>query len=170
MVKLGDHDEATRNSILAMLETICPEADLKVETDGTIKIGNTAACAEEFTHTRCGCRCLCQLVKATRTVTILVHAARAAVGGGGLTVDANEEDTVNGRGSDETVYIDNQNRYAPHPDWLILAHELCGHALPGMLGTHVEWRRGRPGFKLDWHQQAIEVENEIRREHGLPLR
>lgn len=170
MIKLGDQDDATRNSILAMLEIICPEADLKVAADGTIEISNADACAEEFARTHCGCRCLCQLAKAARTVTIQVHAARAAAGGGGLTMDANEEDTVNGRGSDETVYIDNRNLYAPHPDWLILAHELCGHALPGMLGTHVEWRRGRPGFNPDWHQQAIEVENEIRREHGLPLR
>jgi hypothetical protein len=42
---------------------------------------------------------------------------------------------VNGRGSTETVYIDNQDRFLPHLDWVILAHELCGHALPGMQGN-----------------------------------
>jgi len=170
MIRLGDSDSPKRDSILQMLRTICPEADLVMEPDGTIKVRNANVCAEEFSAASCSCRCICYLVKSERTVTIIVNAVRAAAGGGGITVDANEDGTVNGRGSNETVYIDNQNRFLPHPDWVILAHELCGHALPGMQGNHPEWRRGRFGFAPDWHQHAIEAENEIKRERGLPLR
>lgn len=140
------------------------------EPDGIVKLRNTAVCAEESPEALRSCLCICRLIASERIVSIMINAVRAAAGSGGITVDANEEDTVNGRGSDETIYIDNRNRFPPPPDWIILAHELCGHALPGMLGNHPEWRRGRPGYAPDWHQHAIEAENEIRLERGLPLR
>lgn|ERR1043166_810604 len=169
MIRIGD-DGTTRRSILDMLRMICPEADLAVDADGTVKVGNLRACQQEFYTEHRSCRCICFAIMFERTTTIRVNAARAAAGNGGLTVDDNEDNTVNGTGSDETVFIDNRNRYAPHPDWIILAHELCGHALPGMRGDHPEFRPGRPGFNPNWHQQAMDAENEVRREHGLPPR
>jgi hypothetical protein len=110
------------------------------------------------------------MLDSPRTVTVRVDAAWAKTGGGGITRDATADDTANGKGSDETVYVDNQGACAPHPDWIILAHELCGHAPPGMQGTHPEWRPGRPGYDPKWHQKAIDAEHRIRDEHGLPPR
>lgn len=169
MMRIDDSDLPTRNSVLDMLRTICPEADLAVDPDGTVRVKDAQVCTEEFYQAHRSCRCICHLIMFDRTVTIRVNAARAAVGNGGMTVDANEDDTANGTGSDETVFVDNRFRFA-EPDWIILAHELCGHALPGMRGNHPEWRPGRPGFTPDWHKRAIEAENEVRRGHGLPPR
>lgn len=50
------------------------------------------------------------------------------------------------------------------PNWLLLGHELCGHALPMALGTHKTGRRrhgGRPA-----HASTVEVENVISFEHA----
>lgn len=151
-----------------MLQTICPEANLTVDPDGTVVVQNAAACSPESALQ--SCRCICEAVEIDRTATIKLDARQARYGGGGLTVDAVEDDTANGVGSDETIYVDDRGAFAPHPDWIVLAHELCGHALPGMLGRHPEWRPGRSGFDPNWHQHAIDAENVVRAERGLPPR
>lgn len=52
--------------------------------------------------------------------------------------------------------------------WLVLGHELCGHAWLGDRGEHapdMTPRRGEGG-----HQKTVERENLIRAEHGIDLR
>jgi hypothetical protein len=153
--------------VLDMLRRICPEADLRLDPDGAVVVQRASACSPE-TPLR-SCRCICAAIEFDRTVTIRVDQRRATIGGGGVTVDAVEDDTANGVGSDETVFIDDHGGFSA-PDWVILAHELCGHALPGMRGTHPEWRPGRRGYDPNWHQRAIDAENEVRAERGVPQR
>ena len=50
--------------------------------------------------------------------------------------------------------------------WLVLGHELCGHAWLGDSGTHAEERRRGEGG----HQNTVERENAIREEHGIEAR
>lgn len=163
-----------------MVRKICPEADLQVAGDGTVTTNPPDFCTREreplLSH---GCQCICDLIASGRTVTIRVRRDLSA-NGGGRTVPANWDDYSNGTGSDATVNIENQNRYCQRrrdtgdwmdvPDWVILAHELCGHALPVTRGNHPEARPGRPGFSPDWHRQSEQIEDDMRQERGLPLR
>lgn len=96
MIRLGDRDAPTRDSVLEMLLTICPEANLAVDSDGTVRVRNMEACGEEFYRDHRSCRCICHLISSNRTVTIFVNPLRAAAGNDGITVDASENDTVNG--------------------------------------------------------------------------
>ncbi len=55
------------------------------------------------------------------------------------------------------------------PTWEVLAHELCGHALPKATGTHVP--KGAPvGGTPPDETFAVQMERDIAAEHGLPLR
>lgn len=58
------------------------------------------------------------------------------------------------------------------PEWRILGHELCGHAMHLDLGTHDPTPLGHKGTKWDRpeHDQAIQEENKLAGEHGLPVR
>ena len=50
------------------------------------------------------------------------------------------------------------------PPWLVLSHELCGHVLepPNSPGSHLQTERG--------NRTTVDIENQIRREHGLGVR
>jgi hypothetical protein len=125
------------------------------------------------------CRCICRLLTFGRTVTVGVRHDLSAFGGG-LTIPSNADDAVNGRGSDQRVFVENRNRYRQRQrdtgawmdvqDWVILAHELCGHALPAGEGNHPEARPGKPGYSPRWHSRSEQAEDDIRSEHGLPPR
>ncbi len=180
MIRLGDGTDQTRESILGMLRTICPEADLRVADDGVVTTNPPDFCSRRpETPLSLGCQCICDLIASGKTVTVRVREDLSAFGGG-RTTSANDDDSVNGTGSDQTVEIENRNRYRQRrgdtrewmdvPDWVILAHELCGHALPGVNGAEREWRPGKPGYRRDWHRSSEQAEDQIRRERGLPPR
>jgi hypothetical protein len=38
------------------------------------------------------------------------------------------------------------------------------------MGTHPEWRPGKPGYKPNWHDDAIKKENEVRKGRDVPER
>jgi hypothetical protein len=180
-LKLKDPAGKNRDSILEMLKKICPEANLEVAGDGTVSTKDADFCTKKReTPLLNACKCLCTAIGPGKTTTIVVRDDLSAWGGG-RTDDASPDDTANGKGSDETVNIENQNRWRldkkdkdgnwiDDPDWIILAHELCGHAVPGAKGTHPEWRPSKPGYKPNWHDDAIKKENEIRGIRGLPDR
>lgn len=126
------------------------------------------------------CKCICEAIRGGdngKTITIEINNNLRAAGGGKTTDDV-PDDTANGNGSDETVEIENQdrwrvrrkdnNQWVDEPDWIILAHELCGHAVPGVNGTHPEWRPGKPGYRRNWHDEAFDREDTIRDQAGLP--
>lgn len=177
-LKLGDPAGAKRDSARDMLKNICPEADLQVADEGTVTTKEADFCTRRREKPLSpGCKCICDAIGAGKTITILVQDDLSAFGGG-RTDDAVPDDTANGKGSDETVNIENKNRWrakdpktdnwVDDPDWVILAHELCGHAVPGAKGTHPEWRPGRKGYDPNWHDSAFNAEDEIREENGLP--
>ncbi len=179
-LKLKDPAGASRDAVRDMLKKICPEADVQVADDGTVSTKEADFCtgAREQPLPK-SCKCLCDAIRSGKTIGIVVKDDLSATGGG-RTDDAKPDDTVNGKGSDETVNIENKNRwrldkkdhgnFIDDPDWIILAHELCGHAVPGTNGTHPEWRPGKAGYTRNWHDDAIKEENEVRKDRGIPER
>ncbi len=186
-IRISDPPGANRNAILGMLNQICPTAGFAVDPDGTVRF-TTQICAELISGNVSiinPCRCLCDIVSFGKEVRITVRRDLSAFGGG-VTLDDVPNDSTPGNsptgfgaGTGSEVRIENRNRYrarsavdptqtTPEPDWLILAHELCGHALPNLRGDHPEWRPGRPGYNPNWHNAALNAGRAIRAIYGLP--
>ncbi len=183
-LKIDEPPGTNRDIVRDMLRQICPKAVLNVAEDGTVNLLDPNFCIAALAgmiamqHRSC-CKCICDIVGSERTVTIRVN-DDLKLHGGGRTIAADNDDSANGIGSDQTVEIENKSRYRQKrtdtlewmdvPGWVILAHELCGHALPGINGTEPEWRPGKPGYRKDWHHASEQIETDIRTEHRLPNR
>jgi hypothetical protein len=124
-----------------------------------------------------GCSCLCDIVNSANAWTILIddvdwphtdfndHAAadNPASGGTGGRVTAPSPNSPKFWGA-ATAKGNNLNI----DPWLVLGHELCGHAWMGNKGGHAvdtTDKRGRGG-----HQATVARENLIRQEHGIEAR
>lgn len=178
MIKLTDPAGPNRDAVLAMLRNICPEGNLRVDPDGTVVIQSAAACRDPAA----GCRCICHMVSFSGDTNISIAHDLSAFGGG-VTTPANPADCVRtadghmGRGSTANVQVENRSRYqvrdmsvppvwVDEPDWMILAHELCGHAIHDRRGDHPKWMPPAPD--PDWHRQSQDATAEIRAARGLP--
>lgn len=178
--------DADPDRVLRKLRTLCPDAQLERAEDGTVTVGASDFCegvecdpaeGEGESTLGHGCRCICCLIRSERTVHIL-ETWEVNNEGGGRTVPVDKDAAFDGTGTDVTTTIEYQGRYVvtdpatgesvEDPDWIILGHELCGHALPMMEGRHPEFRPGRPGYRADFHEEAFEVEDAIREENDLP--
>lgn len=124
-----------------------------------------------------GCGCLCDLVSSPHLWTIEVNDADWPH------TDFDDNDAANGLtpgGTGGTVTAPSPNspklwgaatvtgRALNIDPWLVLGHELCGHAWLGNSGSHgpdVASRRGEGG-----HQLTVQRENALRAEHGIELR
>jgi hypothetical protein len=183
-LKIDDSSGANRDAIRDMLGQICPEANLNVADDGIVLPTNPGFCTQILEQTSVrqhptGCECICKIIDSSKTVTIRIREDLRAHGGG-RTIAADNDKSVTAVGSDQIVEIENKNRYRQRridtrewmdvPDWLILAHELCGHAFPGINGAEQEWRPGKPGYRKNWHHASELIEDNIRMELGLPPR
>ncbi len=187
-IRISEPAGANRDAVLDMLRQISPAAGFEMDADGNVRI-TTQICAELLAvtaPTALPARCLCDImIFGGDPVRITVHADLSAHLGG-VTIDDRPNDSVAGnspsgfgRGTSSEVRIENQNRWrarlvtdptqtTPEPDWLILAHELCGHALPNLRGDHPEWRPGRPGYSPNWHDAALNAGRTARAIYGLP--
>jgi hypothetical protein len=127
--------------------------------------------------TKAGCTCLCDMIASPHTWTIVVddgswphtdfddhdaaNGVKAGGTGGSVTAPSPNSPKLWGAGtaSGKTTDI---------PSWLVLGHELCGHAWMGDKGIHGPDRaspRGEGG-----HQETVKRENLIRAEHGMEAR
>ncbi|HEY4642986.1 MAG TPA: hypothetical protein VII75_16725 [Thermoanaerobaculia bacterium] len=174
-VKLGNTIPSDRNAALHLLQLLCADADLAADPSGEVRPRNPEFCGRAR-EDQPACRCICDAIAAPRTITIVIREDLESFGGG-RTDDDVPDDTSNGKGSDETVNVEKRNRWhvrdsqgnwIDDPDWVILGHELCGHAVAGALGKHPEWRPTKKGYDPNWHARAFETEDAIRKAAGLP--
>jgi hypothetical protein len=114
------------------------------------------------------CKCICNAI-ANGKKTIELYRRQTWEGqdvdagpwGGGLVRDKDTKVIISGNGNSNVTGL--AGEAVPDPDYIIFAHELCGHAVPE-LGHQM----GRNAYTtLD---RVIQIENEIRQEQGLPLR
>jgi hypothetical protein len=174
-LKLGNTAASDRAAALELLRRLCTYADLIADENGDVRSRDAEFC-KRATESQSACKCICDAIAASRTITIFVREDLESFGGG-RTDDEVPDDTSNGKGSDESVNVENRNRWRARdshgewvddPDWVILGHELCGHAVPGALGRHPEWRPTKKGYDPNWHARAFEAEDAIRKAAGLP--
>lgn len=129
---------------------------------------------KRFNHTATpvGCECLCNVINDPNTVTINFTA------GGPFEQPDSIPNSTNGRGSNTTVNVDPRfqgqyrinGRWVDLPFFLLFSHELCGHALSSMRGTHARPGPTPAGGTPPDERHAVDVERSIAAEHSLPRR
>jgi len=188
--------QSNATTIQNYLQTICNAGNVTVNPgSGVVSIGTNAFCTRRnrtflgipipFTETTdaaqsatpAGCTCVCDMIASTHAWNIVVD------DGAWPHTDFDDRDAANGitpGGTGGTVTAPSPNSpklwgagtasgAAQNIDpWLVLGHELCGHAWLGNSGSHgpdVAQARGRGG-----HQATVARENQLRAEHGIDLR
>ncbi len=170
-------------AIQGLLGDTCPDGHFQVDTTtGNVTPEHAQFCEEPrppwlsaaVSSTPVGCGCVCDTINNAKTATIEFHpggpntspgsVAGAGPGQGGVATDS----TVNADPRFQGQYKINGN-WVDIPFYLIFSHELCGHALPKMLGTHVARGAGAAGGTPPQEQHAVDVERQIAAEHNPPL-
>ncbi|HEX2049184.1 MAG TPA: DUF4157 domain-containing protein [Actinomycetota bacterium] len=146
------------------VKTLCPEFEAK---GGKVQPRTAAFCptgvAKSSSPTACECLCEMHGIVPTWTIsvndsdwphtdpatrTVTVHSPFSGLAFGAWTAGASAHRGV-------------------EPNWLVLGHELCGHALLMVRGTHptgpAPTHGGRPS-----HDETVKIENKIAAEHGVP--
>jgi len=195
MIVLHDPEGSQeRSQILEMLRTICPEGDVNANADGNVFLRGGRPCGDVH---NVSCQCLCALLEFdSLTVSIKVNRHLGRWCGGrirlpppppgwprGVPIDPAtlQPDGSRGPGVSPDVEIEPGDHYVaaraddptkcvPEPDWLILAHELCGHAVHMMRGDATrDETQNPPGLPYpDNHRQATDAGAAIRAARGLP--
>jgi len=172
-------------AVEGLLADTCPDGGCRVDT-GTGNVTTKGKFCEwhppflpdvleaDSSSTPAGCRCICDVINGAETTTIAFGA------GGPGTTPGSVVGAGPGQGgtpTSPTVSIDPRfhgqykinSRWVDVPFHLLLAHELCGHALPKMRGTHVARGAKPPGGTAPQEQPAVDVERGIAAEHNPPL-
>ena len=184
--------EPLTNAVERMMSTTCPAGKFQVNPGtGAVTVGVNGFCQPEVdddpafvgplrspaasSATPVGCECLCDVVDHARVTTVEFHPGSPSETPGAQVGSGPGQGGVQ---TDPTVRIDPrfQGQYRINGHWvdvpihLLFSHELCGHALPGMRGTHAP-RRPRPagGTALN-EMAAVTVERQIAAEGGHPQR
>lgn len=179
-------EQPLTNAVQNLMHEVCPDGQFVVDpATGVASAGAANFCATPApaapakspanSSTPVGCRCLCDVINNTETTTI---AFQAGPPGTSRTVD--QQGRVQGeagRRTSPTVNVDPrfQGQYKINGRWvdipfhLIFAHEVCGHALPKMQGTHAARGPTPPGGTPPSEQHAVDVERDIAAEHSPAL-
>jgi hypothetical protein len=187
-------DQTNAATAQQYLDVLCPSGAPSVAVSGEVSLG-ASLCQTvilgvspffgpaipvrlaALTSTATGCGCLCDIINSANIWTILIDdtswphtdfnnpkaSEDPTSGGTGGRVTAPSPNSPNLWGaaavSGKNLDID---------PWLVLGHELCGHAWMGDHGGHgidKTAQRGRGG-----HQATVARENLIRSEHGIEAR
>ncbi|MGO4700718.1 eCIS core domain-containing protein [Dyella sp. 2RAB6] len=174
------------NAVQNLMQEVCPDGQFVVNpTSGVASAGAANFCATPApaaptkspanSSTPTGCRCLCDVINNTQTTTI---GFRAGAPGTRDTFDSSGRILgESGRRASPPVDVDPrfQGQYRINGRWvdipfhLIFAHEVCGHALPLMQGTHVTRGPTPAGGTPPDEQHAVDVERDIAAEHSPAL-
>jgi hypothetical protein len=170
--KLKQTNAATANGYL---DRLCPEGNVQVDAKtGVVTVDGTVCGGKSKTPT--GCDCLCHMIGSANKWKIEI----TDTGWPYTKFDSHSKAEDPNRGSGGTVTAPSPNdprefgtatvsgALLKTDPWLVLGHELCGHAWMGDQGLHgpdEAQPRGEGG-----HQATVKRENLIRAEQGIELR
>jgi hypothetical protein len=171
------------HAVQGLMEAICPDGGFQVNpTTGRATSTAPAFCVwpqlVDQSSTPAGCSCLCDVVRHPQTTTVEFRSRAGPAVTPGSTPGTGSAPGQAGQSADPTVHMDPRfqgqyrigGRWVDVPFHLLFAHEVCGHALPKMRGTHVA-RGPRPrGGTAPQERAAVDVERAIAAEQGLPRR
>jgi hypothetical protein len=172
-------------AIQGLIGDTCPDGQFQVDrTSGNVTPKTAQFCqpprppflTAALSSTPAGCGCICDVINNAQTTTIAFHAGPPGTAPGSQP-GAGAAPGQAGQVANPTVQADPrfQGQYLINGQWvdipfhLIFAHELCGHALPKMQGTHVARGPNPAGGTPPQEQHAVDVERQIAAEHNPPL-
>lgn len=158
------------------LQTLCAAGSMAVDgTSGVVSFGTADFCPtpypadfvgppapalSDLSSTPTGCNCLCTMINSATTYTIVIDDnSWPHTSGTVVTAPSPNSEKIWGTAtkSGATSAID---------PWLVLGHELCGHAYLDEMGLPDDnVTRGEGG-----HQETVARENLLRGEHGIEER
>lgn len=180
--------EPLTNAVERLMGTTCPTGNFQVNRGtGAVTLNNPSFCQwagvpfragvtrADLSPTPAGCGCLCDVVNHAKTTTI---GFRPGGPGTGPRAVAGVSPGHGGIETDPTLDIDPRfegqyligGRWVDVPFHLIFSHELCGHALPLMRGTHVRPGPAPPAGTPPHEREAVDVERAMAAEGGHPRR
>lgn len=175
-------------SVRGLMESICPTGHPAVDpASGVASLGAAGFCTKagqppvspaDKSATPAGCNCLCAVIDSTENTTVSFKAGGPGTTPGSVPAGVSPAPGQGGAKTSPTVNIDPnfQGQYLISGKWvdvpfhLLFAHELCGHALPKMLGTHVARGPKPAGGTPPQEAEAVRIERAIAAEQGLPRR
>ncbi|MCX9009877.1 MAG: DUF4157 domain-containing protein [Candidatus Methanoperedens sp.] len=174
-------------AVSGLLRDTCPDGNFQVDSStGVVSSGRATFCQwhppllpdkleADASSTPAGCRCICDIVNSAQTTNIDFRTGapetRPEMRGGrpvGLAGTGTGNPTVRIDPRFQGQYLIG-GRWVDIPFHLIFSHELCGHALPLMGGSHVAPGPGPRGGTPPHERQAVDVERAIAAEHSPPL-
>lgn len=171
-------------TVQALLQDFCPDGHFQVDpSTGNVTPRTAQFCQDPapppwmtaaISSTPVGCGCLCDTINDGRTATIAFHAGPPGTSPGSVAGPGQGQGGVPASPTvsmDPRVKVQNLigGRWVDVPFYLVLSHELCGHALPKLKGTHVARGAGSPGGTPPQEQHAVDVERQMAAEHNPPL-
>jgi hypothetical protein len=176
------------NAVGGLLRDTCPTGGFTIDAASGVVSGPSRFCEwhpplvpgkteADISSTPAGCKCLCDVVNNTKTTTVGFTAGGPGTSPGSRPASAAPVAGSGGVRTDAQVSIDPrfQGQYRISGKWvdvpfhLLFSHELCGHALPKMQGTHQYRGAGTAGGTPPQEQHAVDVERAIAAEHNPPL-
>ncbi len=172
-------------AIQGLLGDTCPDGHFQVDSaTGNVTPQHATFCqqppppppylAADVSSTPIGCQCICDVINNAQTTTIAFRAGppgtspSSVPGAGPGQAGVATSPTVSADPRFQGQYLIG-GRWVDIPFHLIFAHELCGHALPKMRGTHAARGPTPPGGTPPSERRAVDVERQIAAEHSPPL-
>ncbi len=168
------HKKTNGDVALDMFNELCRDFSWHLNGDAIEPVSAADCSAAKIAGgaTTASCGCACHFAAASGpNVNIIIHATRNdtlgnSTGGFDIHLTGQASTTIEGvqgpapsKGSPIRTIAD--------PAWLILGHELCGHAM-----TTYPLNASKPGIDREhqmsqgWDETAVDIENVLRREHG----
>jgi len=121
-----------------------------------------------------GCRCLCDVCNSVQTTTIAYGAGGPGTSPGSTT---DKGPGQGGMAADPTVQVDPRfkgqyridGKWVDVPFHLLLAHEICGHALPKMQGRHAKRGIAPKDGTPPQEKYAVDIERQLAAEQNPPV-
>ena len=176
-----------RAAVQGLIDDTCPSGGFRVDTTTGVVSSKGTFCQwhapflpdaleADVSPTPTGCRCLCDVVNSGQTANIAFGAGGPSTSPGSVPGTGAAPGQA-GTPTDPTVSADPRfhgqyfiaGRWVDIPFHLIFSHELCGHALPKMRGTHAARGPTPPGGTPPQERTAVDVERAVAAEHAPPL-
>lgn len=169
--------------VTGLFNGLCPDTTWQIDSAGHITPAMADFCSKGVAQSKMGtsCQCACSFTTAGGPdVSIAIDPTNddtqfsSSSSGTGKSFDmrlrGKPATSITGATGAPVAAGESSRRTLQDPAWLILGHELCGHAQTSLPNISTP---GRPSSiehesTSKWDQSAVDVENKIRREHSTP--
>jgi len=171
------HTQKNGDVVIGLFDKLCPDTRWQLDTNRELKPMTTGICDTaklQKSGTKVSCECVCHFLSQSGPhVNITIHPTenntRHAQAANTYDMNLTGKAATDIKGVQGTAGSGSPLKTVPDPAWLILGHELCGHAkttLPYLEQPNRPVSSYYHEMTKDWDKSAVDIENLIRREHS----